>query len=201
MKEQKVINGKTRATTGKGAARRMRKEGRLPAVMYDGQGKATMIEIDEVEFSKIYHLITESTLIDLKLDGKEDHVAFVKDIQYNIITDRVGHVDFYAVDPAKALHTKIPVRLTGSPEGIRLGGILEAGITDIMVECLPRDLPERCLVDVSKLELKHSIHVRDLKLGDKVKIHTSGDATIATLKYTKADIPVAAAEEPAAPAK
>lgn len=192
--DQKIINGKTRTVIGKSAARKMRKEGRLPAVMYGSKGEATLIDIDEKEFSKIYHLITESTLIDLKLDGKEDHETFVKDIQYDILSDRVEHVDFYAVDPKKPLHTKIPVRLTGSPAGIRLGGILESGITDIVVECLPRDLPERCLVDVSNLELKHSIHVRDLKLGDKVKIHTSGDATIATLKYTKADIPAPAAE-------
>lgn len=191
--DQKIINGTTRTTTGKSEARRMRKTGRLPAVMYDGNGKATAIDIEEKEFSKIYHLITESTLIDLKLDGSKDFVAFVKDIQYNIISDRVGHVDFYAVDPTKVLHTKIPVRLSGSPVGVRQGGILETGLTHLVVECLPRDLPPRCVVDVSNLELKHSIHVRDLKLGDKIKIISNPDATVATMKYNKTDAEVAPA--------
>lgn len=182
--EQVIINATTRTATGKGAARRLRIAGRLPAVMYDGQGKAVLVDLDAKEFSKIFNRITESTLIDLKLDGK-DLVAFVKDVQYDIISDTVGHIDLYHVDPAKVLRTKIPVRLSGIPAAVRSGGILEASTTEIEVECLPRNLPERVIVDCTDLEANHSLHVRDIKLANTVKILTDGSRTIATVKYAK----------------
>lgn len=200
--EQKMINARIRTEIGKGAAKRLRATGRLPAVMYDSTGKATLVDINTQEFAKLYHVITESTLIDVKLDGSKDTIAFVKDVQYNIITDTVGHVDFYEVDPAKHLRTKIPVRLTGSPAGVRLGGVLESGVSEIEVECFPKDLPPRVVVDVTELELNHSIHVKDIKLADGVKLLSDPHQTVATLKYLRADTaPAATAAAPdAAPA-
>jgi len=190
--EQKMINARVRTETGKGAARRLRNEGRLPAVMYDGAGKASLVDIDEKEFTKLFHSITESTLIDVKLDSKKNINVFVKDVQYDILSDRIRHVDFYEVASGKMLRTNIRIKLTGSPDGIRMGGVLEAGITELDVECLPKDLPERVILDVSKLELNHSLHVRDIKLPAGVKIHTDGELAVATLKYTKNEVPEAA---------
>ena len=195
--EQKVLNARTRTETGKGAAKRLRAAMRLPAVMYDGAGKSVMIDIDEKEFSKLFHLITESTLIDVKLDGSRDIIAFVKDVQYDIIADKVNHIDFYEVDPAKTLRTKIMLKLSGSPEGVRLGGVLETGTTEVEVECLPKDLPERIIVDVSQLQLNHSIHVKDIKVAAGVKILTDSHNTVCTLKYIKSETPAAAAAEAA----
>ncbi|ULQ60483.1 50S ribosomal protein L25 [Brucepastera parasyntrophica] len=186
---QKTINAKTRTEVGKGAAKRLRKSGRMPGVLYDGTGKSVLIDIDFKDFSQLFHSITESTLIDVKLDDSVNKVVFVKDAQYDIITDSVKHVDFYEVDPSKKLRTKIHIKLSGSPEGIRVGGVLETGISEVEVECLPRDLPERIVVDVGGLGLNHSIHVKDLQLGTGVKILTDPDITIAVLKYTKAGIP------------
>ncbi len=197
--DQKVLNARVRTETGKGAARRLRLAGRLPAIMYDGAGKSILIDIDTKEFAKLQHLITESTLIDIKLEGKKDIIAFVKDMQYDIISNTIGHVDFYEVDPAKMLRTHIRIKLTGSPEGVRLGGVLETSTLELDVECLPKNLPERVVVDVSDLQLNHSIHVRDVKLPEGVKTHTDGSLTVATLKYSKNEAPAAAAAE-AAPA-
>ncbi len=204
--EKKTIEARTRTLTGKGAAKRLRREGRLPAVMYDNTGKAVLLDLDDKDFAKLYGTITESTLIDVKIDGTRDAIAFVKDAQYNIITDKVTHVDFYEVEAGKKIRTKIPVRLTGSPEGVRLGGILEASTEELDVECLPKDLPPRVIVDVSALELNHSIHVKDVVVPAGVKVLTDPHLTIATLKYAKADVPTAsdaaageAAEVSAAP--
>ena len=196
--EQKVLNARIRAETGKGAAKRLRATGRLPAVMYDGEGKSIMIDIDEKEFSKLFHLITESTLIDVKLDGKKDIIAFVKDVQYDILADKVNHIDLYEVEAGKVLRTKIQLKLAGSPEGVRMGGVLETGTTEIEVECLPKDLPARIVVDVSDLQLNHSIHVKDLKVAAGVKVLSDPHKTVATLKYIKNEVPAAAEAEPAA---
>ena len=188
---EKIIEARTRTMTGKGAAKRLRREGRLPAVMYDNTGKAVLLDLNAKDFAKLYGTITESTLIDVKIDGSKDAIAFVKDAQYNIITDTVTHVDFYEVEAGKKIRTKIPVRLTGSPEGVRTGGILEAGTEELDVECLPKNLPPRVVVDVSDLQLNHSIHVKGVVVPEGVKVLTDPHLTIATLKYAKADIPAA----------
>lgn len=191
---EKIIEARTRTMTGKGAAKRLRREGRLPAVMYDNTGKAVLLDLNAKDFAKLYGTITGSTLIDVKIDGSKDVIAFVKDAQYNIITDTVTHVDFYEVEAGKKIRTKIPVRLTGSPEGVRTGGILEAGTEELDVECLPKNLPPRVVVDVSDLQLNHSIHVKDVVVPEGVKVLTDPHLTIATLKYAKADIPAAQQE-------
>jgi len=196
--EQRVLSANERTETGKGAATRLRRTGRLPAVMYDSTGKAEMIDIEEREFSKLFHSITESTLINIKVSGKKDVIAFVKDVQYDIIADKVKHIDFYEVEAGKMLRTKIQLKLTGSPEGVRLGGVMETGTIEVEVECMPKDLPERILVDVSGLQLNHSIHVKDLKVAAGVKILSDPHKTVATLKYIKNEVPAAAEAAPAA---
>ncbi len=183
--DKKIIEVRTRTATGKSAAKKLRAEGRIPAVMYDGAGKVTLLDLDEKDFFKMYHLITESTLVDIKIDGSKDVIGFLKDVQYNILTERVGHVDFYVVDPAKVLRTRIPLKLSGTPEAVRSGAVLEHGTTELEVECLPRDLPERVMVDVSGLEANHSIHVKDIQVKSGVKVLTDGNRTVATLRFAK----------------
>lgn len=183
--DQKVMNARSRTESGKKNSKLLRAEGRIPAIVYDNKGKAVMIDIDEKDFNKLHHLITESTLVNLKIDGKTDHEVFVKDVQHNIITDTFAHVDFYEVDPAQHLRTKVEIKLTGSPTGVRMGGVLETGITEIEVECFPRDLPPRIVVDVTDLDVNHSIHVKDLKISDKVKIWTDGGQTVAAIHFAK----------------
>lgn len=196
--EQKFITARNRTETGKGATKRLRISGRLPAVMYDGSGKSSLIDIEEKEFLKLFRTITESTLVAVKIEGKKDMVVFVKDVQYNIILDKIIHVDFYEVAQGKLLRTKIQLKLTGSPEGVRLGGVLESGITEIEVECLPKNLPERILVDVSNLQLNHSLHVRDLKLSEGIKVLSDMELAVAMLKYTKLEVAeVVASDVPA----
>lgn len=185
--EQKTIQARTRTLTGKAATKRLRKEGRVPAVMYDNTGKSVLLDLDDKEFSKLFKSVTESTLIKIKVDGKKDSEAFIKDAQYNIIIDKVTHVDFYEVESGKLIRTRISIRLDGTPEGVRTGGVLDAGIEDIEVECLPKDLPPRIIVDVSGLEMNHSIHVKDLKIGSGIKVLTDPHLTIATLKFMRAE--------------
>ncbi|HHU35600.1 MAG TPA: 50S ribosomal protein L25 [Treponema sp.] len=183
--EKKTIEASTRTLTGKSATKRLRKEGRIPAVMYDNTGKSELLDLDDKEFAKLFSSVTESTLINIKIDGKREAVSFIKDAQYNIIIDKVIHVDFYEVEAGTLIRTKISIRLDGTPEGVRTGGVLEAGIEDIEVECLPKDLPPRITVDVSGMEMHTSIHVKDLIIGEGVKVLTDPLLSVATLKFIK----------------
>ncbi|UTC67793.1 MULTISPECIES: 50S ribosomal protein L25 [unclassified Treponema] len=191
--EQRLLNANERSTYGKSAAVKMRKSGRIPAVMYDRHGKSVSLDVDEREFMKLFKVVTESTIVTLSASGK-DYEVFIKDFQHDIVNDRIMHVDFYEVERGKALRTKVKIRLEGSPEGVRHGGILETGITELELECLPKDLPPRIIVDVSALDVNQSLHVRDIKLPEAVTVLTSDDITVAAVKFAAAETTAPAAE-------
>jgi large subunit ribosomal protein L25 len=168
--------------------------------MYGHAGQAVAIDLDALEFLNGVKGISESTIVSINLEGKT-HEAFVKDTQRNIIDGKVLHVDFYEVAGDKLLRARVPVHIQGNPAGVREGGILEAPLHDIEVECLPRDLPERFNVDVSGLGVNQSIHVRDLPLGPGVRLISGGDQVIALVKFAKTEEAAGGAEAAAETAK
>ena len=117
---KQTLNAKTRTVTGKTAAKNLRKEGRIPAVVYNAKGEATSIDVDEVEFNKIWRTITPTTSIVLNIDGKEN-VALIKDVEYNIRNDKALHADFFVPDADQKLVMKIKVHFQGTPAGVLKG--------------------------------------------------------------------------------
>ncbi len=202
--EQRMINAKERTGLGKSAAVKLRKTGRIPAVMYDRHGKSVLLDVEEREFMKLFKTVTESTILKVHV-GDKDHEVFIKDFQHNIVDDKIKHVDFYEVERGKTLRTKVKIKLQGSAEGVRHGGVLEAGIPELEVECLPKDLPPRIIVDVSALDVNQSLHVRDIKLPEAVTVLTDTEMTIAAIKFVSAETPAqsaaADADASAAPAE
>ena len=186
--EEKVLNANRRVVLTKSNLLSLRKQKRIPAVMYDRHGKSTSVDVCELEFGKLFKTITESTILKIMLEG-EEHEVFVKDYQYDRIKDKILHLDFYAVERGVPLRTKVKVKLVGSPEGVRRGGVLETGATEVEVECLPKHLPTRIVVDVSNLELNASLHVKDIAISEGVTILTDPEVTIAALKFASYDVP------------
>lgn len=189
----RTFNASVRAERGKGPIGRLRKSGRIPAVIYGGSGEPKAISLDEKEYVKEHHGLTESTIVTLKIDGAE-HTVVVKDAQSDILSGKVLHVDFYEVEKGKALRARVSCRLIGIPEGVRMGGVLENPTHYVDVECDPTILPERIDVDVTKLQPNQSIHVRDLNIDERVKVLSSPETVIALVKYMKEEVvaPVAA---------
>lgn len=194
--EQKVLNGRHRKEHGKAFAASLRRNGRVPGVMYDRHGKALSIDADYNEFERLFKSVTESTIVQVKLDNNDEYQVFIKDYQYDMVRNRINHFDLYEVEAGKLLRTLVGIKLEGAPSGVRDGGVLETGVVEIEIECLPRDLPPRIIVDVSNLGVNESIHVRDLKLPDAVKVLSEEDQVVATVKYISGDkeAPKAAAE-------
>lgn len=186
--EEKVLNANKRAVLSKSNLLSLRKQKRIPAVMYDRHGKSISLDVCEVEFGRLFKTITESTILKVLLEG-EEHEVFVKDYQYDRVKDKIVHVDFYAVERGVPLRTKVKIKLVGSPEGVRRGGVLETGLTEVEVECLPKNLPTRLTVDVTNLEVNTSLHVRDIPVSEGVSILTDPDVTIAALKFASYDAP------------
>jgi large subunit ribosomal protein L25 len=194
-----VLQAKNRQKAGSAESRRIRKNGRIPAVLYGRSGKSISIDMDASEFIKGTKGISESTIVKIDVEGKSFD-AFVKNTQRNIIDGNILHIDFYEVESGIALRAKVTVILHGNSVGVREGGMLENPLHEIEVECLPKDLPERIEIDISDLKANQSIHVRDIPLAGGVKLISNPDQVVALVKFAKAEAaPVAAADAAAAP--
>jgi len=196
---QVVLTAKNRQKNGSGEARRIRRAGRIPAVLYGRSGTAISIDLDAKEFVNGIKNISESTIVKVEVDGKP-YDAFVKDTQRNILDGNILHVDFYEVESGVLLRARVTINLKGNASGVRDGGILEFPLHEIEVECLPKDLPERIELDVSNLGVNQSIHVRDIALSDAIRVISSADQVVALVKYAREEKVEAPAAEAAAAA-
>src|SRR5262245_42492807 len=198
-----TLQAEKRDGRGKNEARRLRAEGRIPAVVYGTEkGKATEIAVDPKELMRILH--SESgvnTLIGLRLDGTDTRVL-VKEYQLDPIDHRLLHADFYKVALDKMLTVTVPILLKGEARGVKQqGGIVDFVHREIEIECLPADIPENITVDVSELILHQGIRVRGLQTeAAKWKPISEPDMMIVHVVALKAEEPEPAAAEVAAPA-
>ena len=198
-----TIQAEKRETHGKNEARRLRAAGRIPAVVYGAEkGKATPIAVDPKVLSRILHSESgANTLIALTgLDGGETRVL-VKEYQLDPIHHTMLHADFYQVAMDQTLTLTVPVVLKGEAKGVKQqGGIVDFVTREIEIEVLPGDIPEHIDIDVSELMLNQGLRVRDIHMeGAKWKPISDPDLMIVHVVAPKAEEPVAAAVEAAAP--
>ena len=155
----------SRTTLGKGPARRSRRQGNIPAVVYGPETDPKPIEVTERAFrAAIKQAAGTSAIINLDVNGKSSKVI-IRDIQRDPVTSHVVHVDFHAISMNKPLHLSIPLTFTGTARGAKTdGGILQTTMRELEISCLPADIPEHIDVDVTDLGIGDSIHVRDLEV-------------------------------------
>jgi large subunit ribosomal protein L25 len=203
-----ILEATARDSFGKNEARRTRREGLVPAVLYGASGgaskEATAIAVHPKALLKILHSESgANTLISLKLAGAADARVLVKEYQLDPVTHQLLHADFYRVAMDRAIQVMIPVVVRGEPAGVKQqGGILEFVRREIEIECLPGDIPEHVEVDVSELMLHQGIRVRDLAVQPKWKPVSDADMMLVHVIMPKAEEVVAApaVEAGAAPA-
>ena len=206
MNESFVVNAELRADQGKGASRRLRRAGKVPAVIYGGKDAAQQLSLSHTEMAK--HLQTEafySHILTLKYDGKEQQ-AVLKDIQRHPAQPILMHFDFQRIFADQAIRMDVPLHFTGADvaPGVKMGGgVVEHHLMQLKVECLPKDLPEFIEVDLSKMELNDAIHLSNLKLAPGVvlvELKMGKDPSVAAVHVPRViEEPVATAE--AAPAE
>jgi large subunit ribosomal protein L25 len=191
-----ILEATTRDTFGKNEARRTRRGGRVPGILYGGdKNGGTPISVEPRPLLKILHSEAgQNTLIALKLAGAGDTRVLIKDFQIDPITHQVLHADFYRVAMDKVLQVTIPVIVKGEAPGVKQqAGVLEFIRREIVVECLPADIPEHVEIDVSNLMLHQGIRVREIPTSPKWKAVSDPDMMIVHVIMPKA-------EEVAAPA-
>jgi large subunit ribosomal protein L25 len=190
-----TLSATPRADVGKGAARSLRRDGRVPAVIYGHAREPQPLSLNARELERLLDRISaESTVIDLDLGGATSR-TLIREVQRHPYKRSVIHVDFQELVAGEKVTVNIPLVLVGTPEGVRLSGaILNQVMTELTVRVDPVDIPGRIEVDVSNLTIGHSMHVGDLKLPEGVEVIDDAEATVATVAAPKV------AEETAAPA-
>src|SRR5215468_11229136 len=193
-----VVPAESRAESGKNANRRLRGKGLIPGVLYGAKKETIAVAVSPKEIVTILKSASgENTLFDLDLGGQRRKVI-LKEFQREPLKGQLLHADFYEVALDKLLEVKIHVELTGLPVGVKAqGGVLDFVTRELEVECLPADIPEKIVLDVSHLELGKHLRVSEIKLSDKVKILTEPDVVIAHVVVPRAE-EVAPAPEAAA---
>ena len=156
------------------AVKKLRASGRVPATIYGRQAKPQNLEFNSREFSDLlHHAVSENLLVDLSVetDARAKRLALVQEIQHHPLSGKVLHVDFHEVSPDEKVTVHVPVETSGEAAGVKTGGgVLEHVLFKLKVRCLPKDLPEQIVVDVSSLEIGKSIHLGDIKAPEGVEI-------------------------------
>jgi len=172
------LTAERRSDAGKGVARKLRAAGKIPAVLY-GQGlETTPLTVDSRELSHLLHGSAGSNvLVDLMVDG-EEHLAIPREIQRDHIHSKFVHVDFLAVSRTETITVNVPVHETGDAAGVKEGGVVEHHLREVQIECLPQDVPDEIVVDITDVELGDMVHVSDLVAPEGVTILTSPEDAV-----------------------
>jgi len=186
---------------GKNEAGRIRREGQIPAVVYGEASAAEPVSVDPKALLRILRSQSgANTLISLKIDGTGDARVLVKEYQIHPVDHDLLHADFYRVAMDKVLRVTVPVHLTGEAKGVKAqGGIVDFVHREIVIECLPADIPEHITVDITELMMHDGIRVRDLATGGKWKAVSDADMLIVHVVALKAEPEPVAADAVAAP--
>ncbi len=170
-----AISGSLRGNVGKRDAKELRYEGKVPAVLYGGKEQVHFA----VEASDLKDLIysADANFVEIDVDGVKTQ-AIVQDTQFHPLTDKLLHIDFYQVNESKPLVMQIPVKLTGTSPGVKMGGKLVQKLRKLRVKALPKDMPQYVEVSIEPLEVGKSVRVRDLKFDDFVIVNTPEDTIV-----------------------
>jgi large subunit ribosomal protein L25 len=194
-----VVNAESRTDRGKNAARRLRRKGLVPAIVYGGKDEAHAVAVDPKVLQKVLRSEAgRNTILKLELGKGSPTSAILKSWQVDPIRENFLHADFYRIAMDVAIRVTVPVAVKGEAVGVKVGGgILEVIMREIAVECLPGDIPERIEVDVSGLELNAAVRISDLPITAKVKILDPADQVVVHVVTVKEEAAPTAAAAPA----
>ena len=194
------LRAEKREGQGKEASRRLRNQGRVPAVLYGKGSETVALSVEAHEAQLLFQSISvENTIIGLEIDGEKKLVpTLIREIQAHPYKPVLYHVDFLLIREGQKLELEIPVELVGVPEGVRTGGgVLQQTVHEVEVRCLPTQIPSSFEIDVAHLGIGDSIHASDLKLPEGVELLIDPEQVICSVVLPRAEMPAAEAAAPA----
>jgi large subunit ribosomal protein L25 len=203
MAQQANLQVSTRSASGKGAARTLRRSGKVPGVIY-GHGRAPeAVAVDTTALNKmLVGISAATTIVDVAIDGRAPVKALIREIQRDSLRPaEILHLDLYEIQADEKITLEVPVRLVGIPDGVRnFGGVLDHSLRELEIEVLPGDIPEHVDLDVTALTIGHSLFVRDLQV-PKARILNDPDTPVCTVVAPRTEEAPAVAEEAAVTAE
>lgn len=195
MSKTITLKVEVRNIVGKKVAK-FRKENKIPAVMYGNKVASQNLWINDLDFSRAFNKAGESALVELEI-GKEKHNVLIHELQHDHRSGKVSHVDFFRVNMKEEVETEIPLEFMGESEAVKAhGGVLIKNMDAVLVKCLPADLPEKFVVDLSKLAtFEDHITVADLKTSDKVEIMLEDETVIAVVAAPRTEAEMSELEQ------
>ena len=182
---QNTLPARIRQNKGKGAARKLRKNNRIPATFYGPDASPLMLAVDYPELERILKKSSgEHMILGLKIEsdnGTETKQVMLKELQIDPIKDTYIHADFYEISMDREITVDIPIHLINTPIGVPLGGVLQQIRREVTITCLPDKLIEHVDVDVSELDIGGSVHIEDILLSDDLKIAQDAQLTVAVV--------------------
>lgn len=183
MATQVKLTARPRAESGRNAVKQVRARGFVPAVIYGSHQTPSNLEVNRKEIERLLsHAHGEHLLVDLSIeeDGKAvTSLALIQEIQHHPVRGDILHIDFHAVSRTETIQSEVPIESEGEPEGVKtFGGILQQQVRGVLLECLPQDLPEVLIVDVSGLNVGDSLHISDLVLPAGVTAVADSEITV-----------------------
>lgn len=191
--EKTTLKASERKQFNKSAVRKIRKEGKVPGVFYSKHNPPLHIDVVDTSINPLV-FTSKTHLISLEIEGQEERECIIKDIQFDPVTDKVIHFDLLGLTKGEKIILEVPVQLVGTPVGVKEGGVIQHVMHKLEVECLPRNIPEHIVVDVSALKLGDSIHIGDLQI-EEVEFVDPKESLIVQVTHPKVQEEVAPAAE------
>ena len=188
--EQLDLKAQVRKSAGKGTARSLRREGRIPAVLYGPKTDSIMLSIDTKEFEQIVkNANIGSVLLNLQIQNGQDsnRPAMIKELQTHPLSGAFLHIDFYEIDMQRKITVSVPVVTRGISAGVEEGGLLQIVRREIELFCLPTAIPESIEVDITDLTIGDSIHISEITLPSEVELPEDIDFTVVTVLAPKVE--------------
>ena len=186
---------KARKELGTRKVKHLRREGWIPGIIYGHGEESKPIMIKEEEITDVLHnMHSEATLLDLDYEGKKLQVL-MREVSRNPLTEKLLHVDFQHIHENEEINVHVILECQGKPKGVEEGGILNIEHRDLIARCLPKDIPEKIVVDVTDLEIGHSIHIKDLQIPEGVKVEEDPSSTVVNILSPRKLIEVKPVEE------
>ncbi len=179
--EQARLEVQLREDKGKGAARTLRRDGFVPAIVYGHKMEPTAIKLSELRLNRLLGLSGENVIINMEIDEGEPEIVILKELQIDPVTRRIIHADFMRVSLEEQVRTHIPIALTGTAHGVSEGGVQEFLLRELDIECQVGEMPERIEIDVSSLNIGEQIRVGDVKLDEEMTVFDDLSTIIVTV--------------------
>jgi large subunit ribosomal protein L25 len=196
--EQLQIKAQTRKTTGNGPARTLRREGKIPAVLYGRNTQPILLSLDNKEFEQLvkkYNVNQAVLNLSIENGRSSQKTVMIKELQVHPVARTFLHVDFYEIDMQRKIKVNVPVHIKGKAVGVERGGVLQIVRRELEVLCLPGIIPDVIEIDITNLDVGDAVHVEEIPLTEGVEIPHDVDFTVITVTSPKLEVAEAEEEE------